>query len=336
MAEPAGVRFEGVAKRYGDVPALVGLDLAVAPGELLVLVGPSGSGKSTALRTLAGLEAADAGRVWIGDRDVTAAPPHRRDVAMVFQDYALFPHLTIRQNVGFGLRVRREADAEARVTAVAAQLGLEELLGRFPDQLSGGQQQRVALARAMVRDPAVYLLDEPLSNLDAQLRLQARADIVELQRRLGTTTLHVTHDQAEAMTMGDRIAVLHGGRLEQVGEPQAVYDEPATLFVASFLGSPPMNLVPGGGVLGGRAGEVVGVRPEDLTVVGPEAEGAVEAVVRVVEHLGSETVVVVAAGREDTRLAVRLGPRAMLAPGQSVGLAVTRRVRFDAATGARR
>ena len=328
------IRFEGVAMSYGDVVALEALDLAAESGELLVLVGPSGSGKSTALRILAGLERPSAGRVHIGDRDVTAVAPHERGVAMVFQDYALYPHLTARQNLAFGLRVRKEPDIAQRIDAVAAQLSLDGLLDRYPDQLSGGQQQRVALARAMVREPAVYLMDEPLSNLDAQLRLTTRADIVELHRRLGTTTVYVTHDQAEAMTMGDRVAVLHQGRLQQVGRPQEIYDEPANRFVAGFLGSPPMNFAPGAGVLGGEPGTDIGVRPEDLHL---DATGPIEVTVTVVEALGSETVLAAVTPGGD-RLAVRTGPRAPQRPGDVVRVTVdaARRHVFDSASGIRR
>jgi len=330
------VQLDDVSKRYGDVSALHGVDLNVGEGELLALVGPSGSGKSTVLRVIAGLEPPSAGRVRIGGRDVTAVPPHRRDVALVFQDYALYPHLTARDNLAFGMRVRREpaAHVSARVRAVAELLGLEELLDRYPDQLSGGQRQRIALGRAMVREPRVYLLDEPLSNLDLQLRTSAREEIVALHRRLGTTTLHVTHDQAEAMTVGDRVVVLADGRVQQVGAPQQVYDEPVNVFVAGFLGSPPMNLVPGGGVLGGEPGTVVGVRPEDLR---PDAAGSVEATLAVVESLGSETVLS-ARCRDGTRLAVRTGPRSGHRVGDALRLAVdpARRHLFDAASGLRR
>ena len=327
------IRFDGVAVAYGNVQALHALDLEVASGELLVLVGPSGSGKSTALRALAGLEPPTAGRVHIGGRDVTREAPHERGVAMVFQDYALYPHLTVRQNLAFGLRVRKEARIEERLVAVAEQLGLGDLLDRYPDQLSGGQQQRVALARAMVREPAVYLMDEPLSNLDAQLRLSTRADIVELHQRLGTTTVYVTHDQAEAMTMGDRVAILDGGRLQQVGAPQDIYDAPANRFVAGFLGSPPMNFAPGGGALGGEPGTEVGVRPEDLHL---DPDGPLELEVTVVEALGSETVLAAHAA-DGLRLAVRTGPRSGHHPGDRIRVRVDpqRRHVFDATTGAR-
>ncbi|HVM18929.1 MAG TPA: ABC transporter ATP-binding protein [Egibacteraceae bacterium] len=322
-----------VAVRYGDVVALDGLDLEIASGELLVLVGPSGSGKSTALRVIAGLQRPSAGRVLLGDRDVTDLPPHRRGVAMVFQDYALYPHLTVRENVAFGLRVRREPRSDERVADAARLLDLTDVLDRYPDQLSGGQQQRVALARAMVREPAVYLMDEPLSNLDAQLRLSARADIVELHRRLGTTTVYVTHDQAEAMTMGDRVAVVADGRLQQVGPPQQVYDEPANRFVAGFIGGPQMNFAEGGGLLGGDAGTVVGVRPEDLLI---DPSGDVPLDVTVVESLGSETILA-ATANDGRRVSVRTGPRSPHRPGDRITVRVDPRRRhvFDASTGRR-
>jgi ABC-type sugar transport system ATPase subunit len=301
---------------------------------MLALVGPSGSGKSTAMRILAGLETPTTGTVRIGERDVTREPAHRRGVAMVFQDYALYPHLTARENIAFGLRVRKERDIDTRVETVARQLDITALLDRHPEQMSGGQQQRVALARAMAREPDVFLLDEPLSSLDAQLRVSARAEMVQLHRRLGTTTLYVTHDQAEAMTIGDRIAVLASGTLQQIGTPQEVYDQPANVFVARFLGSPSMNLVPGGGVLGGASGQTVGVRPEDLHV---DVAGPVTATVVVVESLGSETVLEVRCA-DGTLLWVRTGPRAPQRPGDEVRLRVDdqRRHVFDTATGRRR
>ena len=327
------LRFDAVTARYGDVTALDALTLQAAPGELLVLVGPSGSGKSTALRILAGLEEPSSGSVFIGDRDVTTVAPHQRGLAMVFQDYALYPHLTVEQNLAFGLRVRREDGVAERVRSVARQLGLSELLGRYPDQLSGGQQQRVALARAMVREPVAYLMDEPLSNLDAQLRLTTRAEIVELHRRLGTTTVYVTHDQAEAMTMGDRVAVLDAGRLQQVAPPQEIYDAPANRFVAGFIGSPPMNFADGGGMFGGDPGTVVGVRPEDLHI---DDQGDVGMTVTVVESLGSETLL---AGVSDNgaRMTVRTAPRSPHAPGEHLRLRVdpARRHVFAADTGRR-
>ena len=332
------IRFAGVDKLYGKVPALRQLDLEVHDGELLVLVGPSGCGKSTALRVLAGLEQPTSGQVFVDDRDVTGAPPHRRDVAMVFQDLALYPHMTARDNITFGPRIRREpaATVRERVEEVSRQLGIEGLIDRYPDQLSGGQRQRVALARAMVRAPRVYLMDEPLSDLDAQLRLRARTEIVELHQAIGATTIYVTHDQAEAMTMGNRIAVLVDGQLQQVGTPAQVYDEPANVTVAGFLGSPPMNLVPGGGVLGGEPGTVVGVRPEDLLIQADPADG-LTARVSVVESLGSETVLLLVCP-DGTRLAARTPPRGPHRPGDTLGLAVAadRRHVFDQSDGRRR
>ena len=330
------LRLVGVSKRYGAVDALVDLDLSAEPGELLVLLGPSGSGKSTVLRLLAGLEPVTAGRIEIGGRDVTSVPPKDRDVGMVFQDYALYPHLRVRDNLAFGMRVRKTpaADVEATVARVAGRLELNDLLDRYPDQLSGGQQQRVALARAMTRQPAVYLLDEPLSNLDAQLRARTRAEIVELHRALGSTTVYVTHDQVDAMTMADRVAVLDAGRLLQIGPPQEVYDRPASRAVAAFVGSPPMNLLDGGGCLGGAPDVVVGVRPEALLV---DPAGALEVTVSLVEALGSETVLWVRA-RDGAALAVRVPARSPTRPGDVLRLRVveSRRHEFDAASGMRR
>ncbi len=254
------IAFEGATKHYGDVLAVDHLDLAVADGELLVLLGPSGCGKTTALRMVAGLEALDEGTIAIGDRVVNDLEPKDRDVAMVFQTYALYPHLTVARNIEFPLRQRGTAGPERtrRVHEVAETLGLTPYLDRKPGKLSGGQRQRVALARAIVRQPQAFLMDEPLSNLDAALRVQTRADIVALQRRLGTTTLYVTHDQVEAMTMGDRIAVVQGGVLQQVAPPQDLYDRPGNTFVAGFLGSPGMNLLPAEAGAGVRAGTGAG------------------------------------------------------------------------------
>src|SRR5215216_585058 len=243
----AEVRFERATRVYpgSDVPAVDALDLDIADGEFMVLVGPSGSGKTTALRMLAGLEEVDAGAVFIDGRDVSDDPPKRRDVAMVFQNYALYPYLTVAANIAFPLRMARvsKADRIRRVAEVAELLELTPLLGRKPGQLSGGQRQRVAMGRAIIRQPRVFLMDEPLSNLDAQLRVQMRAEIAELQARLGVTTVYVTHDQVEAMTMGDRVAVLRDGVLQQCDVPSTLYHEPVNLFVAGFIGSPAMNLV---------------------------------------------------------------------------------------------
>ncbi|MGS2616222.1 ABC transporter ATP-binding protein [Micromonospora sp. LZ34] len=336
MSGRGAIRLEELTKSYGRTTALDGIDLDVRAGELLTLVGPSGSGKSTVLRLIAGLDRPDRGRVVVDGQDVASVPPHRRAVAMVFQDYALYPHLTVLGNLTFGLRVRRvpRAEADRRARAAADRLGIADLLDRHPDQMSGGQRQRVALARALLREPSVYLLDEPLASLDAPLRFATRADLLGLHRDLGTTTIHVTHDQAEAMTLGDRVAVLDRGRVRQIGPPQQVYDEPADTFVAGFLGSPPMNLVPGGGVLGGPAGLTLGVRAEDLAL---DPEGPVEATVGAVEALGSEAVLLTRCS-DGTRLTVRTGPRPGVRPGEKVRLRPDpdRIHRFDAETGRRR
>ena len=241
----AAVSFSGVGKVYDDgTRALEALDLSISDGEFVVLVGPSGCGKTTALRMLAGLEGVSEGQIRIGDRVVNDLEPRQRDVAMVFQSYALYPQMTVGQNLGFGLRMRRTDKREIaeKVASTAEVLGLTELLRRRPAQLSGGQRQRVAMGRAIVRDPALFLMDEPLSNLDAQMRVEMRAEIARIQRSLGTTTVYVTHDQVEALTMGDRVCVLSQGRLQQAGRPQEVYERPANVFVARFLGSPCMNL----------------------------------------------------------------------------------------------
>src|SRR5215475_8130532 len=240
----ARVMFDAVTKRFGDVTALRDFSLEIKDGEFVVLVGPSGSGKTTALRLVAGLEALTGGDIHVGDRVVNRLAPRDRDVAMVFQDYALYPQMTVRQNLAFGLRIRKlpKAEIDRRVSEAAAFLGLEGLLDNRPRALSGGQRQRVALGRALVRDPQAFLMDEPLSNLDAKLRTQTRAEIRRLQREVGTTTVYVTHDQVEAMTMGDRIAIMRDGILEQVGGPDSVYEQPANTFVASFIGSPAMSL----------------------------------------------------------------------------------------------
>jgi ABC-type sugar transport system ATPase subunit len=254
----------------------------VADGEFVVLVGPSGCGKSTLLRLIAGLDTADEGRIRIDDVDVTQVPPQSRDVAMVFQSYALYPHMTVRDNLAYPLKVRRQdrAAIESRVREVAAVLGLEALLDRRPAQLSGGQRQRVALGRTMVRTPQAFLLDEPLSNLDPALRAQARAELRRLHRRLGATIVHVTHDQEEAMTLGDRIVVMRDGAVEQVGTPGEVYGRPANTFVAQFIGAPPMNLLPIEGL--------VGIRPHDVLI---GSSGDREAAVELVERRGADAVV---------------------------------------------
>ena len=281
----SAIAVDNVSKHWttaqGQVRAVDGISFALEAGTLNVLLGPSGCGKSTTLRLIAGLEAADGGRITIGDRDVTKLPPARRNIAMVFQSYALFPHLSVAENILFGLRVRRTTADEcaSRLARVAELLGLTALLARKPSQLSGGQQQRVALGRAIINEAPVCLMDEPLSNLDAQLRAEMRQEIRALQRKLGITMVYVTHDQVEAMSMADRVILLNGGRIEQNGTPVELYETPANVFVARFIGTPPMNLLrmergPGGAVIAGTegptvlpseyAGGMLGVRPEHI------------------------------------------------------------------------
>jgi multiple sugar transport system ATP-binding protein len=340
----AELRYEGATRVYpgSEVAALRALDLTIHDGELMVLVGPSGSGKTTALRMLAGLEEVDAGEIWIGDKDVTDELPKDRDVAMVFQNYALYPYLDVAANIAFPLKMARvpKAERERRVREAAEMLELTDYLARKPSQLSGGQRQRVAMGRAVVRQPKAFLMDEPLSNLDAKLRVQMRADIAALQERLGVTTVYVTHDQVEAMTLGHRIAVLRDGELQQCDEPRAVYERPANVFVAGFIGSPAMNLVgapvsDGACELNGVRLElprgvadaasalgrvIVGLRPESLE---PGATG-VGAQVEHVEELGSEAYAFCAAdlpegeqrliARVDSRRPPERGTRLTLQP----------------------
>jgi ABC-type sugar transport system ATPase subunit len=301
------VAFDAVRKEFpGGTLALDDLTLQIPDGEFMILVGPSGCGKTTALRCVAGLEKPTRGTIRVGDRVVNDVSPRDRDIAMVFQNYALYPHMTVYRNLAFGLKQRHvdKAEVRRRVHAISTMLGLDALLQRRPAQLSGGQRQRVAMGRALVREPAAFLLDEPLSNLDAKLRVQMRAELKRLHTRLGITTIYVTHDQVEAMTLGDRIAVMSNGKLQQLGPPQQLYDEPANLFVAGFIGSPPMNLVRGrseGGrvtagdltleVVGAPDGEVaVGMRPEAL-VLGADGLPSFELLVDVVEPLGDEVLV---------------------------------------------
>jgi len=327
----AEVRFENVSKVYeaGQTPAVASFSLAVKDGEFLVLVGPSGCGKSTTLRMVAGLETPSAGRIYINGKDVTDLPPKDRDIAMVFQNYALYPHMTVKENLAFALKLRGVAKAEIarRVGAAAESLGLTPYLDRLPKALSGGQRQRVAVGRAIVREPAVFLFDEPLSNLDAKMRVEMRAEIVRLHQRLGATMIYVTHDQTEAMTMGTRIVVMNGGVIQQAAAPLEVYDRPANPFVASFIGTPPMNLFPVGTF---DADRVTGVRPEYVRLEEGGSAG-IEAKVDIVEPLGSETIVhaVLADG---TRAAVRLPGDARVTPGTSVRLVpdLAKAVFFDA------
>jgi ABC-type sugar transport system ATPase subunit len=289
----ASITYEDVWKEFDGTAAVQEFSLEIADGEFVVLVGPSGCGKSTALRMLAGLEVVTRGRILIGDRVVNNVAPQSRDVAMVFQSYALYPHMKVYDNLAFGLRNLKvpKNEIDARVRRAADILQLTPLLKRKPKQLSGGQRQRVALGRAIVREPVAFLMDEPLSNLDAQLRVETRAEILKLQRSLGTTTIYVTHDQVEAMTMGDRIAVLNHGLLQQVGTPQALYEHPVNIFVAGFIGSPAMNLVPAPVVDGGGEGVVVGFRPEHVALTDGRDGLRFDARVEVIEYLGSEQLV---------------------------------------------
>ncbi len=315
----AGVTIRGLTKSYGAVEVMKALDLDIDDGEFVVLVGPSGCGKSTLLRMIAGLEEISGGTIRIGERVVNNLPPSDRDIAMVFQNYALYPHKTVGANMGFPLKMRGMAKGEisGRVRRAAGILGLEPYLDRYPRALSGGQRQRVAMGRAIVRDPQVFLFDEPLSNLDAKLRVQMRTEIRELHQRLATTTVYVTHDQIEAMTMADKIVVMQAGRIEQAGAPLAVYDRPANTFVAGFIGSPAMNMLParirrsGGAVLADTADTTVtlvpespladgrevtlGIRPEHLML----GDSGLSGQIAVVEPTGSETHVVVRVGERD-------------------------------------
>jgi multiple sugar transport system ATP-binding protein len=331
----ARVMYEGVTKRFDGTVAVRDFDLEIADGEFIVLVGPSGCGKTTCLRMLAGLERSTEGRILIGERVINNVPPQARDVAMVFQSYALYPHMTVYDNLSFGLRnlkvPKREIDP--RVHRAAEMLDLTPLLKRKPKQLSGGQRQRVALGRAIVRQPAAFLMDEPLSNLDAQLRVATRAEILKLQRELRTTTVYVTHDQVEAMTMGDRIAVMRDGVLQQVGPPQELYEHPENRFVAGFIGSPAMNIVPAPLVGAGGEGLVAGFRPEHV-LMDRAADGVrFDAKVEVIEYLGNEKLI--HAARNGTSLIVLVPVDQPVAEGDEHVFAVpaAKLHLFDAADG---
>src|SRR5919109_4210096 len=346
------VRYDHATRTYEgtEVAAVDRLDLDIGDGELLVLVGPSGSGKSTALRMLAGLEPLDAGHILIGGKDVSAVRPRDRDIAMVFQNYALYPNLDVAQNMGFALKQQgvNKAERAKRVREVAKLLDLEPFLERKPRNLSGGQRQRVAMGRAIVRRPRVYLMDEPLSNLDAKLRVQTRAELVELQKRLAVTTVYVTHDQVEAMTMGHRVAVLRDGDLQQVDAPSTLYHAPANVFVAGFIGSPAMNMLPVsvdgsvkiagaeiriGRALGGPA--TIGFRPETVTI---GDDGPIPARIRVVEDLGSEAFVhlVIDHDGEERRIVAKVDPPFAGEPGKNVRLTLCGAVHLFDATEVRR
>ncbi|MGE7368828.1 ABC transporter ATP-binding protein [Neorhizobium sp. NPDC001467] len=350
----ATVNIQNIAKRFGAVEVIRDLSVDIADGEFVVLVGPSGCGKSTLLRMVAGLEEVSGGAIRIGPREVSHLPARDRDIAMVFQNYALYPHMTVADNMAFALKLKKADATETRrkVESAAAILGLEKLLDRYPRQLSGGQRQRVAMGRALVRDPQVFLFDEPLSNLDAKLRVQMRAEIKALHQRIGTTIIYVTHDQIEAMTMADKIVVLHDGRIEQVGAPLDLYDRPANLFVAGFIGSPAMNFVDGKieeGVfrsdkglilplppgadtakLGGRK-LVYGVRPEHIRAEPSGIAGRVE----IVEGTGSEIFARVRSHEEEISCLFR--ERLDIRFGDDIGIAVDapRAHLFDKASGKR-
>jgi ABC-type sugar transport system ATPase subunit len=321
----ASVSFNQVTKRFDAVEAVRELTLAASDGEFLVLVGPSGSGKTTALRMLAGLESVSDGEIRIGERVVNRVAPRERDIAMVFQDYALYPQMTVYDNLAFALRRRKTPKdrIDAQVRRAAAALELDELLARKPGQLSGGQQQRVALGRALVRDPVVFLMDEPLSNLDAKLRVQTRGEIKRLQQEIGTTTVYVTHDQVEAMTMGDRIAVMNEGRLEQVGTPEQLYDEPANVFVAGFVGSPGMSFASAERLGLEPAGTTVGVRPEHARLWQDGLVGPFDGEVAYVEALGRETFLGVRHD-EETQLVLCVEGRSPAQPGDRVRYGLVR------------
>ncbi len=356
----AAVDIVGVIKAYGATQVVHGVDIAVSHGEFVVLVGPSGCGKSTLLRMIAGLESITGGTVRIGDRVVNDLPPRDRDIAMVFQDYALYPHKSVGENIGFGLKMRG-ADAhtiDTKVKEAAQILQITHLLDRKPGQLSGGQRQRVAMGRAIVRDPQVFLFDEPLSNLDAQLRAEMRIEIKKLHQRFGTTILYVTHDQVEAMTLADRIAILRGGHLEQFDTPDMVYNHPVSTFVASFIGSPAMNftqvmVAPGGRAITlpgdvqvpvseanragfsrtGGAGATLGLRPEHIHLAGAQAEGSIPAKVVLVEPLGSDTLALLRIG--DAEMTGRFAPDTGLKAGGTipVSLHLAKAHLFHAETG---
>ncbi|HET8609483.1 MAG TPA: ABC transporter ATP-binding protein [Burkholderiales bacterium] len=337
------ISVQQACKGWGATKAVDTVSFEVRAGSLVVLLGPSGCGKSTTLRLIAGLETADSGRILIGGRDVTFDPPAKRRVSMVFQSYALFPHLSVSENLVFGLKVRKVPATEraARLKRVAELLGLDQLLERKPSQLSGGQQQRVALGRAIIAQTPVCLMDEPLSNLDAQLRNEMRREIRALQQKLGITMVYVTHDQTEAMSMADQVILLNGGHIEQDAPPAELYAHPATVFAARFIGTPPMNIIDPSRIPAAAAhalaastddGALIGVRPEDITIV-PDSN--VAAHVTAIEYLGADSIIACALGMEP--IVVRAQGRVELAVGAEVGLAWAPQVvhRFDAASGRR-
>lgn len=358
------LKIRGVRKSFGSVDVLKGIDIEIDPGQFLILVGPSGCGKSTLLNMIAGLESVTAGKIQIDDRDITPLSPKDRDIAMVFQSYALYPNMSIRKNISFGLEVRKvpKDEQEAIVGRVAKMLQIEHLMDRKPSQLSGGQRQRVAMGRALARDPSVFLFDEPLSNLDAKLRVEMRTEIKELHQRTGTTIVYVTHDQIEAMTLGDRIAVMKDGELQQFGSPQEIYDNPANRFVAGFMGSPSMNFIPSkvvqsdagiGLLLEGDGGSfvlpvhdraeqlspwlektlILGIRPEQITQPGaeqnPDGSHVATCKIEIIEPTGPDTLVFVRLNQ--TKVVCRVHPGAAGRHGENMDLAfdMSKAVFFD-------
>jgi multiple sugar transport system ATP-binding protein len=349
----AHVRFSGVNKTYGTTSVVSDLDLELPDGSFTVLVGPSGCGKSTSLRMLAGLETVSSGTISIGDRDVTHLQPRDRDIAMVFQNYALYPHLTVAENIAFPLRATKtpRREALARASEIAESLGLSTMVQRKPKDLSGGQQQRVAIGRAIIREPSVFLFDEPLSNLDAKLRVETRTELLQIQRRLGITSVYVTHDQEEAMTLSDRMVVMRDGRIAQQGTPQEVYARPADTFVATFVGSPKMNLLDGefsgenftltsGFALSVEQGSVrepvtLGVRPDDLLLTASDDDAAARVIL--IEHLGPRAIVTVDARGSELTSVVETSRLSGITEGARVDLAARPGAThlFDTATGRR-
>ncbi|MBO9465249.1 ABC transporter ATP-binding protein [Tropicibacter sp. R15_0] len=334
MTTGKSILLRGLRKAWGETVSLKGIDLTIPEGKFTTILGPSGCGKSTTLRIIAGLEEVSDGAVEIGGEDVTTRPASGRDIAMVFQSYALFPHLSVAENIIFGLRVRRmgRAERDAKLTAAADMLGLSHLLDRKPSQLSGGQQQRVALGRAIVADKSIFLMDEPLSNLDAKLRAEMREEIRDLQKRLGVTMVYVTHDQVEAVTMADQIVLMNQGEIEQVGTPRQIYSHPETLFTAKFIGTPPMGTC-SARVLGiARDDITVGIRPEALVL---DQNGPIRARVGQVEYLGADAMVDCRIG--DETLPCRIPGQIDLTPGASIHLSVARDDlhAFDSASGQR-
>lgn len=319
----SSIQLKAVEKWFGNVQVVKGVDLTVEEGEFIIFVGPSGCGKSTLLRMIAGLEETSRGQIMIGDRDATAEPPNKRGLAMVFQSYALYPHMSVRDNVGFPLKSAGlpKAEIDAKVNEAARVLKLDDYLDRHPKDLSGGQRQRVAIGRSIVRDPTAFLFDEPLSNLDAALRVEMRYEIAKLHQSLKSTMIYVTHDQVEAMTLADRIVVLEFGKIAQVGSPRELYEKPANLFVAQFIGSPRMNVFPASAITAFSLPENVvslGIRPEHISVVAP-GSGKLSGTVDVLEYLGADTFVIMSCG-EAGQITLRINGSTPLEPGDSADL----------------